>query len=86
VSTRDQCLVFFNILLSQGDEWRKLRTVSNPIVARPATVSLFLPQYNLVIDSVVELVNCRMAGKSSVTVEAFEKTLQLAALECKQAD
>jgi hypothetical protein len=42
---------------------------------------MFLPEHNDICHNIVDFVSQKFDGKSSVIIESFEKTLQLAALE-----
>ncbi len=72
------------LLNSQTERWRKLRTASNPILARPQTIYSYLSNQNQVANELVKVIDEKFAPNQSVLYyEEFNQILRLLALECK---
>ena len=70
---------------SQGERWRRLRTATNPSMARPQTVHSYLPSHNKIGDDFIELLYANFKnGQDSIILDNFEENLRLLALECKK--
>ena len=76
-------LIKFACLQSQGERWRKLRSASNPIAARPKNVALFLEKHDEVARDFLNIIDKKFGNNSSVVLNQFEENLKLAALESK---
>ena len=67
---------------SRGDEWKKLRTASNPIIAKPKNVYYFLPSQNKIGNDFINIVHEKFGDSNSIVLNEFQETLKLLALEC----
>lgn len=68
---------------SQGDRWRKLRSLSNPCMARPQTILSYLPNQNQVANELINLIDNKFQeGSLSYKFKNFDQVLRLLALEC----
>jgi len=69
---------------NNDEEWRKLRTIANPIVGRPHTVHSYLSNHNQVANEFVELIRREFKIKNQekcLTFDNFEQNLYLLSLE-----
>ena len=65
------------------DRWRKLRTASNPILARPQTIHSYIKNQNDVANELVNVINEKFEPNQNVLhYRSFEQLLRLLALEC----
>lgn len=67
--------------ISNGEEWRKLRSASNPVAARPQSVNLFFSKHNEIADEFMEILKSKFDNKQSTVVDNFDIQLKLSALE-----
>ncbi len=70
---------------SMGERWRRLRTATNPVMARPQMIHSYLPVHNEITDDLVRIINRQIEAEdgSSVVFDKFDQMLRLLALECK---
>nr|QUF59382.1 cytochrome p450 CYP3047B1 [Brachionus angularis] len=66
---------------SQGERWRKLRSLSNPVMAKPTTINSYLPNQNLVANELVNIIKNKMQLESVLHFKKFDQLLRLLALE-----
>nr|QEV83802.1 cytochrome P450 [Brachionus rotundiformis] len=67
---------------SQGERWRKLRSLSNPCMARPQAILSYLPNQNQVANELIDLIEQKFHTTSnSITYHKFDQILRLLALE-----
>ena len=60
-----------------------LRTITNPIVARPQSALNYLNDHNLIINDFVQVLNTKLdSTNQQVSLDKFEIDLKLLALEC----
>ena len=68
---------------SDPERWRMLRTITNPIVARPQSALNYLNDHNLIINDFVQVLNTKLdSTNQQVSLDKFEIDLKLLALEC----
>ena len=72
-----------NVLWSNGERWKRLRSAANPIAVKPQNISLFMPQQDKITKNLVKLINKKFEKKHSIVLNKFEQTLRLLALDCK---
>ncbi len=71
---------------SQGERWRRLRSASNPIMARPQSIHNYLGNQNQVANEMIAYVERKFIENKSdrkLNYEGFDQVLRLLALECK---
>ncbi|CAF0921763.1 unnamed protein product [Brachionus calyciflorus] len=67
---------------SQGERWRKLRSLSNPCMARPQTILSYLSNQNQVANELINLIDNKFQLDSSeYKFNNFDQILRLLALE-----
>nr|ATW72314.1 cytochrome p450 CYP3047A3 [Brachionus calyciflorus] len=66
---------------SQGNEWKCQRSASNPIVAKPQSIALYLDTHNKIIDEFVDLLKNKSKIGEPICVEKFETDLKYLLLE-----
>ena len=65
------------------ENWKKLRSAINPILARPQIISSYLPNHNIVANEFIDLINEKFGNENQVELDFLEENLRLLALECK---
>ena len=70
-----------SLLNSMGDRWRKLRTASNPVLARPQSIHNYLKPQNEVGNEFIDYVNGQFGNEKKLSLTAFDQTLRLLAFE-----
>ena len=74
------------ILNSQGERWRRLRSASNPIMAKPQSVHSYISNQNQVGNELIEYINKKFdefnATGDQLHYSGFDQVLRHVALEC----
>ena len=72
------CSITLILNLSQFDQWRRQRSASNPIVARPATVAHYLPMHNKIVNEFISLFLLKLDnGENHIIEDNFQISLKL---------
>nr|QUF59381.1 cytochrome p450 CYP3047A1 [Brachionus angularis] len=71
------------LINSQGEEWKKQRSASNPIVARPKSVVTYLDTHNKITNEFIQILNNNFKTKqdNSFIVDKFQNELKFLTLE-----
>lgn len=70
-----------NFSKSQGERWRKLRSVSNPIIAKPQTIKSYLPNHNIIADELVNSIVKKAQNNNEIIIDEFQIYLRMLVLE-----
>lgn len=75
---------FFNAI-SQGERWRKLRSLANPVMARPQNIHSYLKNHNRIANDMVNVIQQKFSSDSDneLSIPNFEQIIKLLTLECK---
>jgi hypothetical protein len=72
-----------SLINTNNEQWKKLRSASNPIMVRPQTVLSYLPTQNVVANEFLDFINKKFDQNSSIlNFNSFDRPLRLLALEC----
>lgn len=74
-------LILYNYKFSQGEAWKNQRSASNPIVAKPQAVAMYLDTHNKIIDEFVDILMKNSHYGESFTIKKFETELKYVLLE-----
>nr|AHL88999.1 cytochrome p450 3047A1 [Brachionus koreanus] len=66
---------------SQGDIWKNQRSASNPIVAKPQAVAMYLDTHNKIIDEFVDILMNNSHNGEPFAIKKFETELKYVLLE-----
>nr|UOU03261.1 cytochrome P450 3047A1 [Brachionus rubens] len=66
---------------SQGNVWKIQRSASNPIVAKPQSVAMYLNTHNKIIDEFIEILKNKSSNGDSFVIDKFETELKYVLLE-----
>lgn len=72
-----------DLINSQGEQWRKMRSLSNPVMAKPQTIHSYLENHNEVANDLVEFINAKFNHDHDMSFKNFDKVVRLLTLECK---
>jgi hypothetical protein len=66
------------------ERWRKLRTITNPIVARPQSATNYMNDHNIIINDFINLIKSKInPADKALHLDSFQIDLKLVAFECK---
>ena len=78
---QQQLDIKLSLVTSNDERWRKLRSATNPVVARPQAIYNFLPKQNAIAQEFTDILVEKCNGKELI-LNGFEKNLRLLGYEC----
>lgn len=69
---------------SQGERWRKLRSLANPVMARPQNIHSYLKNHNRIANDMIDIIDHKFEkDNNQLLMSNFEQIIRLLTLECK---
>lgn len=87
VKLHERIGIKLDLINSQGERWRKLRSLANPVMARPQNIHLYLKNHNRIANDLVDIIEQKFStdenGQNEIFMSNFEQVIRLLTLECR---